>query len=263
MSDPDATEQSSAKRGIQTVANAAKVLKALARLGEASNLRDVSKASGLSNTQTHRYLQTLKSEDMVHQDPETGRYDLGPGSISVGLAALTRTDELREAEARVSAFVKRTGRSAQVSALGPHGPTIIRWYSGVPPVLTPLGLGSVLSMLQSASGNVCIAFAPETEVADLVQRELAQNLVTKVNIDDLKRRVRKQGFATISGALAPGLRAIAFPIFDLQGRLILTATVMMSDAFAPETDAAIRDEFGSVCAEISARLGGRQPPAEA
>jgi DNA-binding IclR family transcriptional regulator len=260
MADNDASETGGAKRGIQTVGNAAKVLKALAKLGEASNLRAVSQVSGLSNSQTHRYLRTLMTEGMAYQDPETGRYDLGPAAITVGLAALSRTDALREAEVAVFAFVRRTGRSAQVSALGPRGPTIIRWYSGIPPVVTPLGLGSVLSMFQSASGHVCIGFAPEAEVAQLVERELAHDLVTNVNVDTLRRKVRKQGFASISGTVAPGLRAIAFPIFDLQGRLVLTSTVMMSEAFDPRTDPAIREDFGSVCAEISARLGGRPPP---
>jgi DNA-binding IclR family transcriptional regulator len=257
-----ATSEANGKRGIQTVANAAKILKALAKLGEASNLKVVAQASGLSNTQAHRYLRTLMSEGMAHQDPETGRYDLGPAAIDVGLAALSRTRELREAEVGVSAFVRRTGRSAQISALGPRGPTIIRWYSGVPPVLTPLGLGSVLSMVQSASGHICIAFAAETEVAPLVESELALNLVTHIDVESLRRKVRQQGFASISGALAPGLRAVAFPIFDLQGRLVLTATVMMSEAFDPHDDSAIREEFGAVCAEISARLGGRRPSVE-
>jgi DNA-binding IclR family transcriptional regulator len=260
MATKDASVEASGKRGIQTVRNAAKILKALAKLGEASNLRAVSQASGLSNSQAHRYLRTLMSEGMAHQDPETGRYDLGPGAITVGLAALSRTDALRTAEVGVAAYVRQTGLSAQVSALGPRGPTIIRWYSGVPPVVTPLGLGSVLSMLRSASGNVFIAFSPEAEVDPLIERELAHDAHSRVNVELLRRKVRKQGFASISGTVAPGLRASAFPIFDLQGRLILTATVMMSEAFDPADDPRIREEFGQVCADISASVGGHPPP---
>jgi DNA-binding IclR family transcriptional regulator len=255
----DAADPAAGRRGIQSVGNAARILEALAGLGEASTLRAVSKASGLSTSQAHRYLASLIAAGMAQQEAASGRYDLGPAAIKLGLAALARTDALRTAEIAIAEFVKRTGRTVQVCALGPLGPTIIRWFCGVPPVVTSLNVGSVLSLLHSATGHMFVAFADPHEIAPLVGRELALEEVKRIDLDEIKSRVRRQGYATVAGVVVPGLRATAFPIFDLQGRPVLSATVIASDAFEPKGDAKIRTELGLVCAEISASLGGRPP----
>jgi DNA-binding IclR family transcriptional regulator len=255
-------DSSSGRRGIQSVGNAARVLEALTKLGEASNLGAVSQASHLSTSQTHRYLASLIAAGLAQQDAATGRYDLGPAAIKLGLAALARTDAVRIAEIAISDFVRRTGRTVQVCALGPLGPTVIRWYCGVPPVVTSLNVGSLLSLLHSATGHVFLAFSAREEIAPLVERELAADSVVGVDVESLRTKVRSQGFASVSGTVAPGLRATAFPIFDLQGRPILSATVIASDVFKTRDDDKIRADLGAVCAEVSLSLGGRQPVAD-
>ena len=256
---PVHSTKAAARRGIQSVGNAAKVLEALAALGEASTLRDISQVSGLSTSQAHRYLASLIAAGMAQQDPASGRYDLGPGAIKLGLAALARTDAVRTAETALSDFAKRTGRTVQICALGPKGPTVIRWYGGVPPIITTLSVGSVLSMFHSATGQCFLAFAPPADIAPLIEDELGRDSVAPVDVAALQAKVRKQGYATVANTVAPGLRAIGFPIFDLQGRPILSGTVIMSEVFDVRGDARIRAELGAVCAEISASLGGRAP----
>jgi DNA-binding IclR family transcriptional regulator len=71
--------------------------------------------------------------------------------------------------------------------------------------------------------------------------------------------VRQDGFASVDGSVVPGLRATAFPIFDLQGRAVLTATVLASESFDTASDPAIRKKLAAVCAGITASLGGRTP----
>jgi DNA-binding IclR family transcriptional regulator len=252
----DSTEASGGRRGIQSVGNAAKVLEALAQLSEASSLRVVSQASGLSTSQTHRYLASLIAAGMAQQDPISGRYDLGRGAIKLGLAALARTDVVRITEIAVSEFVRRSGRTVLICALGPLGPTVIRWYPGVPPVVTSLTLGSVLSTLHSATGNLFLAFASDSEMAPLIARELDSE-ASPVDLATLKQKVRAQGYANVTGTFVPDLRAAAFPIFDLQGRPALSATVVASAAMHTRNDAKVMAELSAVCAEISEQLGGR------
>ena len=179
----------------------------------------------------------------------------------LGLAALARTDTLKAAETAISDFVHRTGRTVQLCALGPLGPTVVRWFSGVPPVVTSLSIGSVLPLLYSATGHVFLAFAANSEVAPLIERELAHDAVARVDIKALKEKVRKQGFASVSGTVVPDLRAAAFPIFDLQGRPVLSATVIGSRATEARSDPKIWAELGAICSEISKNLGGHAPGA--
>jgi DNA-binding IclR family transcriptional regulator len=255
-------DASGSRRGIQSVGNAVKVLEALASLGQASSLGSVSQVSGLSTSQAHRYLASLIAAGMAQQDDSSGRYDLGPAAIKLGLAALARTDAVRIAETAISEFVRRTGRTVQVCALGPLGPTVIRWYCGMPPVVTSLNVGSVLSLLHSATGHVFLAFSAREEISGLVDSELASDSAVPVDVEALRERICSQGFATVSGIVVPGLRATAFPIFDLQGRPILSATVIASAIFETRNDDRIQEEMARVCSEITERLGGRRPKFE-
>jgi DNA-binding IclR family transcriptional regulator len=248
------------RRGIQSVGTGLRVLEALAELSEPSTLSAIAQASELSTSQAHRYLASLVSSRMVQQDPMTGRYDVGPALLKLGLGALARVDAFRIADAAVAEFARDTGRTVQIAALGPVGPTIVRWNVGVPPVVTSLNVGSVLPLLHSATGQVFLAFTPEQETRHLVRRELSAPAGVKpVDVEALRKRVRQAGYASVDGSLVPGLRAMAFPIFDLQGRAVLTATVLATESFDVAADATIRKRLAAVCAQITASLGG-QPP---
>jgi DNA-binding IclR family transcriptional regulator len=248
------------RRGIQSVGTGLRVLEALATLSEPSTLSTVAQACALSNSQTHRYLSSLVTFGMAQQDAATGRYDVGPALLKLGLGALARVDAFRIAETAIAQYARDTGRTVQIAALGPLGPTIVRWNVGVPPVVTSLNVGSVLPLLHSATGHVFLAFVPEQETRHLVKRELTSSAGVKpVDVEAIKKRVREAGYAGVEGSLVPGLRATAFPIFDLQGRAVLTATIVASDAFDKSSDSAARKQLAEVCAQITQSLGGRAP----
>jgi len=250
------------RRGINSVTTGLRVLEVLANLSEPSVLGTVAKESGLSASQAHRYLSSLLASGMALQDPVTGRYEIGPALLKLGLAALARVDAFRIADAAIAEFARRSGRTVQIAALGPLGPTIVRWNVGTPPVVTSLNVGSLLPLLHSATGHVFLAFAPEQETRSLVKRELAMLPKAKpIDVEALKQQVRLAGCASVDGDVVPGLRATALPIFDLQGRAILTATVLANDSFDRAGDASIRKELAAVCAGITANLGGRSPSA--
>jgi len=254
------TTKTAKRRGIQSVGIGLRVLEALAKLSEPSTLGAVAQACELSTSQTHRYLSSLVSSGMAQQDPMTGRYDVGPALLKLGLGALARVDAFRIADAAVAEFARQTGRTVQIAALGPLGPTIVRWNVGVPPVVTSLSVGSVLSLLHSATGQVFLAFAPDQETRHLVRRELAVAAGVKpIDVEALKKRVRQAGYAAVDGTVVPGLRAMAFPIFDLQGRVVLTATVLASAAFDVASDRTIHKQLASVCRQITESLGGHAP----
>jgi DNA-binding IclR family transcriptional regulator len=248
------------RRGIQSFDTGLRVLEVLANLNEPSALGTVAQACDLSASQAHRYLSSLLASGMALQDAQSGRYEIGPTLLKLGLAALARVDTFRIADAAISEFARRTGRTVQIAALGPLGPTIVRWNVGTPPVVTSLNVGSVLPMLHSATGRVFLAFAPEPQTRALVKRELAAlSRAGSVDVEALKKQVRQAGCASVDGDVVPGLRATAFPVFDLQGRGVLTATVLANESFDRAADAAIHKELAAVCARITESLGGRPP----
>lgn len=252
--DPDA--QVSVRRGIQSVEIGFRVLAALAADTQPSTLGSVAARAGLSASQTHRYLSSLIASGMARQVSATGRYDLGSQAIQVGLAALARTDVFAEADPAIAEFTRETGRTTLVAALGPLGPTIVRWHAGRIPVITSLAVGSVLPLLGSATGHAFLTFMGSEELAGAIDRHKSANdRDDRIDVEAIRKRVRARMCATVEELLIPGLRATAVPIRDLQGRAALVATVLATPAFSRQDDAAITERLKAVCRSLTAKLG--------
>ena len=251
-------ETTDRRQGIQSVGIGLRVLDVLASLDGAAALGAIAQASDLSASQAHRYLASLIAAGMARQDAATGRYELGPGALRLGLAALSRMDVFREAAIAIDDYVRETGRTVQMAALGPSGPIVVRWIMGTPPISTSLTVGAPLPLLSSATGHVFLAFRPENQTRAMVERE-TQPQFQPIDVEALRSRVRRDGYSAVRGDLIPGLRATAVPIFDLQGEAVFTATVLATDLFKPENDDQARDRLIEVCDQITAATGGIRP----
>lgn len=250
------SEASSKKRaGIQSVEIGMHVLDTLAKLGGARPLAAIVKGCGLSPSQTHRYLASLAEAGMVRQ-AANGTYDLGPAALRLGLSALARIDVFRIADEMLADFCASSGATVLLAALGPAGPTIVRWHMGRPPIVTALSLGSVLSIVNSATGKVFLAFRAPQETAGLVEGEMRRNKSIKASVvAEVAEKVRAAGMAHVGGTFIPGLDAKAFPIFDLQGSAILVATMISLAGSGSEQDQEAPLALQQVCAEISGMVG--------
>jgi DNA-binding IclR family transcriptional regulator len=243
------------RAGIQSVEIGMRVLDTLAGLGAARPLAAIVKGCGLSPSQTHRYLASLTEAGMVIQDPR-GNYDLGPAALKLGLSALARIDVFRLADEKLAEFCLETGATVLVAALGPSGPTIVRWHMGRPPIVTSLSLGSVLSLVHSATGQIFLAFRPDQETELLVGQELARDNATDAAfIEKVRAKVRKEGAAHVGGTLIPGLDAKAYPIFDLQGNAVLSATLVSLHGREERQSRKAAQGLQAACREISQLLG--------
>ncbi len=255
-SESDTDQKSSGRRkGIQSVEVGLRVLEALVSLGEPATLRAVAQASGVSGSQAHRYLSSLIAAGMAQQDVLSGRYDLGPAALQLGLGALARIDAFKITDGAITEFVQRTGLTVQIAAFGVIGPTIVRWHMGRPAVMTSFNVGSVLPLLFSATGQIFLSFTPESETEILLEREMASSGMNRAQVDALRERIRSEGRAVAEGSMIPGLHAVAYPIFDIQGRPILCATAVSTQALKRQGGDAGLTDLAHTCRFISRRLG--------
>lgn len=248
-------EKAERRRGIQSMEVGLRVLDALVALGEPSALGAIAQSCGLPSSQTHRYLASLVEAGMAQQDSASGRYDVGPAALRLGLGALARIDAFQITDTAISAFAQRSGRTVQIAALGPMGPTLIRWWGGRHAVMTSCNLGSVLPLITSATGQIFLAYTPENEIAPLLEAEMRGLGHTMAEIETIRTHVHAAGTAKVNGTMVMELRAAAFPIFDLQGRPVLSVTMLTSTARPLPDDEELAIELGEVCRQISLKLG--------
>jgi DNA-binding IclR family transcriptional regulator len=243
------------RAGIQSVVIGMRVLSAVADLGAPGPLAAVVKRCGLSPPQTHRYLASLAESGMVRQN-SNGSYDLGPAALKLGMRALARIDTYKIADEEIETFCADTGATVLLAVLGPAGPTIVRWHAGDPPVVTSLAVGSVMSILHSATGQVFLGFRPVRETAELVLKEQEPGL-GKRKVEALRQKIHSDGMAEVGGTLIPGLNAKAYPILNLQGEAILVATLVSTARQPDRAYLGASEKLRAVCSKISAIVGGR------
>ncbi len=235
------------------------VLASLAAGRGAQSLSTIGGHAGISASQTHRYLQSLIAAGMAVQD-SSGRYDLGPSAISVGIAALARLDVFARAEQAMSRFTSETGRTGILSVWGEAGAVVVRWFPGTPPVYSSLALGAVLPLLHSATGHVFLTFLAAEHTDAVLRRERASDhAVLAIDVPRIRNEVRLRLLCEGAPALVPGMRAMAAPVFNLQGSLALVASAIATSAFAVEEDEAVAQRLLAACRMATEAAGGVWP----
>jgi len=248
--------------GIQSLDAALSLLKALAASRNAMTLTDLARAAEMPATKAHRYLASFAAAGFVEQRERSGRYDLGPASLALGLSAMNRNDGINRAADQMPRLVEETGLTALLSIWGDHGPTVVRWERAAAFFITSLGLGTTMPLLNSATGRVFLAYLPQSVLQDRLGREVAlaktrpdafrDTKTDGAGLQDLVRRTRDDGYASVDGRFIPGLAAIAAPVLDWQGEAAFAVTLIGTDAAITIPDGQAVRALKSFCRSFSA-----------
>jgi len=231
-SDADSPEQ--ARRGIQSITVGTAILKGLTRAPGPLYLRELAQAVGMPGSKIYRYLVSFTNAGLVAQDKATGRYDLGPFAIELGLAALGRMDELGIVIEELDHLLEAARCDGNITVWGASGPTVVRWRQGPTETAIRVREGTVLPLTTSATGRVWGGFHNESETEALVETEI-KKLVGKNNgskqalLEEYNSRiaaVRKHGLSRAEEEKRPGVDALAGPVFDRSGKIIFAITLL-------------------------------------
>lgn len=247
------------RQGVQSVEMTFKVLSAVAEGPGPRALKDISAAAGLPPSSAHRHLISLVRAGMVEQDDATGRYDLGPLVIELGLTALARRDPVRLIGSALEELRDRLDETVFLAVWGNRGPTIVRWEESARAVTVNVRVGSVLPLARSATGRVFLAWLPPAATARL----LAQEGAPKDKVEFLRRSTRERGLGCVEGDLLPGVASLSAPVFNHQGDLVAAVSALgpQSD-FDTNPDGRIGVTLMQAANALSERLGCRTIPSQ-
>lgn len=257
MSNSDSEDS---RKGVQSVEHGARVLRALIAARGAIPLKTVAALTQMSASSAHRYLTSLARADLVRQEANSGHYDLGPLAIQLGLAALDRIDYIERADESLRKLTQRLKIDGHISIWGDHGPTIIRIRQANLPILTNLRLGRTLPLMGSASGRIFLAYLPDALTRPVLAEETGADgsgAIASRDVEGIIAEIKSAGFAAIDGSVVPGLRAIAAPIFDLQGELRACIALVSPSQDLVEFPNPASKALVEAAAETSAALGWR------
>ena len=226
-------------RGIQSVEVGGRLLLALAHCGRTMALKDLAREAGMSPAKAHPYLVSFGKLGLIAQEEGSGRYGLGPLALELGLISLQQFDPVRLATAVLPELARAIGHTVAIAVWGTRGATIVRIEEPPSDVHVNMRHGSVLTLRGTASGLMFAAHLPrETVLATLADEQAAElrrqgraapaRLKPQIDgeLETELARVREQGVSRVIGAAVFGVSAMAAPVFDPTGKLVLTLTAI-------------------------------------
>lgn len=258
-----------ARAGIQSVEVGFALLDVLAQAPGPLMLRDLASAASMSAAKAHRYLVSFQRLNLVVQDANT-RYELGPATLRLGLATLSRLDAVKLARERLPTLMDQTGHTLALAVWGNRGPTLVHWQETPLSMPVSLRLGDVMPLLSSATGRCFAAFIGHGGAADkavpMIEAELA--LARKLGRSDLPStptqvqamlsESRAQGLGRVVNVLLPGISGLCAPVFDAGGHLVLGVVSLGSSAtFDADWHGSAAQALRSFARQLSADLGWR------
>jgi DNA-binding IclR family transcriptional regulator len=270
--DTKPTDDGKERAGIQSVEVGFALLDVLAQAPGPLMLRDLASAAGMSAAKAHRYLVSFQRLGLVLQDSASTRYELGPATLRLGLATLSRLDAVKMARERLPALMEQTGHTLALAVWGNHGPTLVHWQESPMAVPVNLRLGDVMPLLSSATGRCFAAFVGHGGGADKAQPKIEAELAltrklgrsdlpsTAAEVKAILKETREQGLGRVVNVLLPGISGFCAPVFDADGHLALGVVSLGSSAtFATDWDGPAAQALRQFAAQLSADLGWRQP----
>lgn len=208
----------------QTLRRGLGILKLLARYQpKGLGVSDIARRLDLNKATAIRLTRTLMDEQFVAQEEQTLRYQLGPESFAVGLAAEPNYALQRVATPFLRTLALETGDWLFFSVRHGLEAICLSRESGASPYPQaslrvgdrhPLGLGA---------GGLAILAALPTDEAETVITIKGPEIVhrypqmTEEVVREHLEKTREQGYSVIPGILAPGFWGIGVPVLHPNG----------------------------------------------
>ncbi len=253
------------RRTLSSVQNAARLLKTFTSLDRELGVTELAHRLGLGKSTVHRLLATLAEEQLIEQDPVSGRYRLGLAVHELGAAASTATDLHAAALTPMSVLRARTGETVQIAVLDGREVVYVERLDSPNTLALFLEVGRRNDAHVTGTGKCLLSFLDEATLDRMLDGwELrAQTPSTITDPLALKKelaRSRRRGYATNLHESEVGVISVAGPIRDGHNRVIASMSVAgpaerMEPVMERTTQAVVE-----ACAVTSRRLGWTQNP---
>lgn len=218
----------------------------------------------MATSNVYRYLVSFGEAGMISQDPVTGKYDLGPLAIQLGLAALRRVDAIDIALHSLAKLTEAARTDAHICVWGSAGPTVLRWRGGPDDVVVKVNEGLVLPLISSATGRTWCAFQAPDRLKPLLDREIAMaagkqgadRTGIRSQLSRITDEISRTGISFSRGERRAGIDALCAPVFDREGKIVLSVTLLGTEGrlnFDARSEPLLA--LRSTAEEISKRIG--------
>jgi len=270
-----ASDSDRAQRGIQSIEVGGQLLRALVHHGRPMALKDLAREADMTAAKAHPYMVSFGRLGLIEQDRASGHYLLGPLALQLGLISLQQADPVHIATPLIGQLAQQIGHTVALAVWGARGATIVRTAESPSPVHVNMRHGTVFSLTNTASGRVFAAYLDEDAVRSLLEEERqrqkqrkggeptppagmppVQPLPSWSDFERQLKEVRDHGISRSDGEVIEGVSAMAAPVFDHTGAIVLAVTAIgPAGIFDTAWDGEISRALKACADTVSQRLG--------
>ncbi|OUS75658.1 transcriptional regulator [Paenibacillus sp. MY03] len=243
-----------------TLERALFLLEQLALNKGGSGIGELSEATRLPKSTTHRILETLMKAGFVMQEPSTEKYFVGLKAIEIGMAGLHNIDLVEAAIPHLQDLAAQTGQTAFLSVYNEGEVIYIYKVDGSASVIMNAILGSRNPVHCTGLGKAIMAYFSLEDV-DKIISEKGLKQYTPTTITDHQQflqelsKIRQTGISVNREEYDEGLSSIAGPVFNYTGKVIAAISVAGPTARIFDKQDELEAHVKEKSSLISKRLG--------
>lgn len=221
MDDPTVadTDRAAARNGIQVIARAAAVLRALKDSPSGQSLGQIAAAVDLPRSTVQRIVQALQEERLVITSGQGGGIRLGPELHA--LAGAARYNVVERCRPLLQRLMEDTGETVDLSVLRGGRMIFLDQVQGTHRLRAVSSVGEVFPLTTTANGRACLALLSDTEARKLAEDEWVR-LGLAADWPSLSKRLSKtraRGLAEDLDDHTDGICALGIAFTDPVGDL--------------------------------------------
>jgi DNA-binding IclR family transcriptional regulator len=251
---------------IQSVERAASILTALGSGTPRLGVTEIADRVGLAKPTVYGLLRTLEKHDLVAQDPDTGKYSLGPGVLQLGNAFLDGSELRARSLLWAESLAQRAGEAVWVATLSGSRVIVLHHVFRPDNTVQILEVGAAIPWHACALGHAIAASLPQTACARLLAADLTpltgRTKTTRVALGRALAQVRKHGYAIEDQEATVGDAGIAAPIVNREGTVagaigvVGPAERLLAVAVRDDLARAVTESARSISRDLGAGRGG-------
>jgi IclR family transcriptional regulator, KDG regulon repressor len=229
------------------------------------SVSEVGLITGLHKSTAHRILMALEYNDLIKQNPETGKYHLGIKLFKLGHQAVSQLNLRETCRPFLIRIMNKTQETVHLAILDDDEVLYLDKVEGPHALRMPSRVGRHIPTYCTSLGKAMLSCLDEQEVKRILRKQALKAYTpnTIKNLDLLLadlRAIRNRGYSIDNEEIEIGLRCVGAPIRDHTGTMIAAISVAAPSARLTEQKIPVAGrQVMELAAAISKELGYEKP----
>jgi DNA-binding IclR family transcriptional regulator len=220
---------------IQVLDRAAQIMDCFGFDHKELSVSEIGRRTRLHKSTTHRILMALEYNQLIKQNPETGKYHLGIKLFQLGNQAVLQFDLRDICRPHLVRLMDKTKETVHLAVLDGDRVLYLEKVEGPHALRMPSRVGRHITTYCTSLGKAMLSCLEETDVKRMLQSQpfkvLTPNTIRNLDLllTDL-RATRKRGYSIDDEEIEIGLRCVGAPIYDHTMRMVGAISVAAPSA---------------------------------